>query len=188
MPKLLNVAPGQTYGRLTVVELARSAKNGKWWRCRCECGNICEVTGNRLASEHTRSCGCLRRETSAAIGKAQRLGATPMTEHPLHGTWKAMKDRCNNPNSKDYPGYGGRGIKVCPEWNQSFWSFVRDVGERPDGKSLERVNNDGDYCPENCSWATAEEQMANRRTVRQMQERINQLEAELASLRGENQS
>lgn len=172
-----SVKPGNVYGRLTVLEFSRTDKNGKHWLCRCSCGIEKTVPGHKLTSAHTRSCGCLRREVSAETRRANTKGNV---KHPLYATWRNMKSRCSNPRTKDYPSYGGRGIKVDERWNQDFWSFVLDLGDKPDGTSLERIDNDGPYSAENCRWATAEEQMANRRTVAIMQQRINELERRLA--------
>lgn len=83
--------------------------------------------------------------------------------HPLYKTWESMKQRCNNENATKYNNYGGRGISVCARWNYDFWSFVEDMGARPEGRTLDRVDNDGNYEPTNCRWATPTEQAANSR-------------------------
>ena len=82
--------------------------------------------------------------------------------HPLYRTWEKMRERCNNPNSISYARYGGKGVKVCARWDE-FLHFIEDMGERPDGHTLDRINGDEDYCPENCRWATHKEQAANRK-------------------------
>lgn len=142
---------GESFGRLTVVSLAEGAVHGKKrkWLCKCECGNFTIVNTQKLRSGHTRSCGCLSRrpENTAQI---ERHGKS---KTHLYGVWQAMKDRCWNPNNPSYARYGGRGISFCDEW-QSFTQFeqwaLANGYER--GLEIDRINNDGDYTPDNCRW------------------------------------
>ena len=83
-------------------------------------------------------------------------------KHPLYDTWNAMKQRCYNPNNNDFHNYGGRGITVCQRWLDDFWNFVEDMGDRPDGHSIDRIENDQGYSPDNCKWSTSTEQVLNR--------------------------
>lgn len=103
--------------------------------------------------------------------------------HPLRQTYDNMLRRCRNPNDPDYQHYGGRGITVCERWRDDFWNFVEDMGERPDGRTLDRIDNDGHYNPANCRWSTHKEQVHNRRTIGSLQARVDELEAENALLK-----
>lgn len=152
--------PGSRYGRLTVVGEAPT-KNGKsMYRCRCDCGNELVAGGYDLRSGNTRSCGCLQRENT---GNANRTHGQSHTG--LYHVWTVMKQRCELQSCAAYPRYGGRGIKVCDAWRDSFNAF-RDWmirhGYRP-GLTIERLDNDKGYCPENCTLIRKADQSKNRR-------------------------
>ncbi len=165
------------FGRLIAISRAENGSRGKArWHCECMCGKTTEVYATDLLSEHTRSCGCLQIETRSINGKATghmncHAAHKSQTKHGHAGdrpsrtyrSWVAMKERCNNKNHKRWKDWGGRGISVCQSW-QSFESFLADMGERPQGKTLDRYpDNDGDYEPANCRWATPKQQCGNRR-------------------------
>jgi hypothetical protein len=152
---------GQTFGRLTVVSRSVAQRGNSYWNCRCVCGVERRVSLPNLRSGHVRSCGCLSREsraTRSTIHGHARVGARTRE----YSSWHSMVSRCTNPNIEPYAKYGARGIKVCARW-LDFVNFLADMGERPPNTSLDRIDNDGNYEPGNCRWATASEQMKNRR-------------------------
>lgn len=154
---------GQKIGRLTVGEPIRGGHEVKW-RCTCECGTNLEVVGHLLRSGDTRSCGCLRKEVTATLGRS--LATHRMRDLPEYGIWSSMKNRCTNPGNPNFVSWGGRGIEVCKRW-QFFENFYADMGPRPSPKhSIDRINNDGHYEPSNCRWGTPDQQNSNRRTSR----------------------
>lgn len=144
-------AVGHRFGMLVV----ESEETGKQRRvvARCDCGETKSVLLSTLRRGSTKSCGCLRRT---------RLKKHGHSKHPLFQCWADMLRRCKSIGCKVYKHYGGRGIKVCDRWHE-FENFVKDMGDRPDGGELDRVDNDGDYCPENCKWSTRTEQLRNQR-------------------------
>lgn len=153
------IAVGKRYGRLMVVELGNRA-NGYIDRALCECGTIKTVRRSDLQSSSTKSCGCLRRETATRLGAATRKHGH--SKNPLYHLWHTMIARCHNTAHVAYGYYGGRGIRVCDRWRASFEAFAADMGARPVGMELDRIDSDGHYAPGNVRWANRRMQKLTR--------------------------
>jgi hypothetical protein len=162
MPRKIDMQD-QHFGRLLVIaESGRDAKGDVTWLCRCDCGGEAVVSGSNLRTGNTTSCGCFRLEQLRK--KATRHGKRHTRVYTI---WLNMVQRCTNPLNTSFADYGGRSINVCPEW-RNFQQFYADMGDPPDGTSLDRIDVNGDYCKANCQWATKDIQSRNTRANRRV--------------------
>lgn len=151
------IVAGSKFGRFTILRQAIGPRKGRWVLCHCECGTEKLVRASEVLSGRIGACSPV-----CAVYK----GAPLAHRHPLYRIWVGMRSRCRDPYRKEFPNYGGRGIQVCERW-EKFWNFVADMGPRPSEKhSIDRIDNDGNYEPGNCRWATMTEQLRNRRGSR----------------------
>jgi len=149
------------FGRLVVIEKAgRNKWNSRTWFCKCDCGGEKVALGHSLTSGGTKSCGCLLKETISNIRQETIIHGMSGTR--VYQTFSNMIQRCYNKNNKYYKNYGGRGIKICDRWLASFANFYEDMGDKPEGASIDRINPDGDYEPSNCRWASTVTQARNK--------------------------
>jgi len=160
MPKFIDLT-GKKFNKLTPINCVGKDKHGNYlWLCKCDCGNEKIIPGNKIRNGNNKACGCLSKE-GLKLGSLANI-THGQTHAPIYNIWNGMNQRCGNPNNTSYKNYGGRGIKVCKRWLK-FENFYKDVGDPPKGKSLDRINNNEGYFPNNWRWATRKQQNNNKR-------------------------
>ncbi len=176
-----DVKVGDKFGKLTFLEMAgRDEKSRQWkWLMKCDCGNTKVVMGCNVRHGKTTSCGCHQKartsETMKTHGKSGSM---------IHSIWKGMRQRCYNEKNPNYENYGGRGIEMCPSWKESFESFYKDMGDPPsEFHSLDRIDNDLGYYPDNVRWATDQTQILNRRVTVRIESEDGKLPLKTACLK-----
>ena len=150
---------GRVFGRLTALGIAGHQARAAMWECRCECGALKTIRASSLLNGHSKSCGCLRQEK--LLKAVLKHGKT---YDRVYSVWHNMLQRCTNPNSVNWKDYGGRGIEVCPSW-LTFTNFYADMGDPPEGTEIDRRDNNGNYCKDNCAWVSRIENSRNKRNT-----------------------
>jgi hypothetical protein len=153
---------GLRFGRLVAKSYVDTVHSQARWLCVCDCGTEKTISGNALRMGNTQSCGCFHKEQMLAQPPRLRHGHAREGQSSTYKCWTNMRSRCTNPKVKQYKDWGGRGIKVCERW-LVFDNFLADMGEKPKGMQIDRIDNDGDYKPSNCRWVTPKENSATRR-------------------------
>lgn len=182
-PKVKDIS-GHRFGKLTACDFVGIVKHRAIWSCHCDCGRDSEHPTSDLRSGNTTSCGCVK----ASIGKTSNLTHGASAEGKTTRTYniyRSMIQRCTNPNSKSYGDYGGRGIGVCDEWLKGYVNFLAEMGECPDGYSIERLDVNGNYTRSNCKWIPQADQARNtRKTVWYLVDGVQMIQADLAKMLG----
>jgi len=165
MRRLIDLV-GKRFGRLTVIKYGGKNNWGKSrWLCECDCGSKVVVNSSSLNSGHTKSCGCLQKEkaTISCLNRTIHGHKRVKKISKTYVSWCGIIQRCTDPHYNEYEYYGGRNIRVCKRWRNSFENFLEDMGERPEGRQIDRINNNGNYCKSNCRWVTSKTNNRNKR-------------------------